>query len=82
MLIAAHSELLCAGLHTATHHQPIPRLEDVQRAGHSRVGHCANKYRDVLCKTTKEETEDRKKTDSMRDRSYKKRQDLICYSEL
>lgn len=29
----------------------------MQRAGHSRVGHRANEYRDVLSKTTKEETD-------------------------
>lgn len=58
MLIAAHAKLLGASLHAATHHQPIPRLKDVQRAGHSRVGHRANEYRDVLSKTTKEETEE------------------------
>lgn len=59
MLIAAHSKLLCASLHAATHHQPISRLEDVQRAGHSGVGHRANEYRNVLSKTTHKETEER-----------------------
>lgn len=58
MLIAAHSKLLCASLHAATHHQPISRLKDVQRAGHSRVRHRANKYGNVLSKTTKEETKE------------------------
>lgn len=58
MLVAAHAELLGASLHAATHHQPIPRLKDVQRAGHSGVGHRADEYRDVLSKTAKEETEE------------------------
>ncbi len=75
MLIAAHAKLFGASLHAATHHQPIPRLEDVQRAGHSRVGHGANEYRDVLSKTTKEETEEgqemTKKTN--KDKEKKKR---------
>lgn len=60
MLIAAHAKLLGAGLHAATHHQPISRLEDVQGAGHSGVGHRANKYRDVLSETTTAETEEKK----------------------
>lgn len=48
MLIAAHAKLLGASLHAATHHQPVSRLKDVQGAGHSRVGHRANEYRDVF----------------------------------
>ncbi len=56
MLIAAHSKFLGASLHTATHHQAISRLKDVQRTGHSRVGNGANEYRDVLCKTAKKGT--------------------------
>lgn len=31
----------------------------MQRAGHSGVGHRANEYRNVLSKTTNEETEER-----------------------
>lgn len=34
----------------------------MQRAGHSRVCHRANKNRDVLSKTTREDTEVRTKT--------------------
>ena len=57
MLVAAHAKLLGASLHTATHHQTITRLNNVQGAGDSRVGHRANKYGDVFSKTTKEETD-------------------------
>lgn len=57
MLIAAHAKLLGASFHAAAHHQPISRFKDVQWAGHTRIGHRANKNRDVLSKTTKEETE-------------------------
>lgn len=51
MLIAAHAKLFGASLHATTHHESVPRLKDVEWAGNSRIGHSANKYRDVLCKT-------------------------------
>lgn len=51
VLIAAHAKLLGAGLHTAAHHQTVPRFKDVQRTGHSRVGHRADENRDVLGET-------------------------------
>jgi len=57
MLIAAHAELLGAGLHAATHHQPISRLKNVQWAGHSGVGHRADENGDVLSETRREESE-------------------------
>lgn len=57
VLVAAHAKLLCASLHTATHHQTVSRLKNVQGAGHTRVGHRANKYGDVFSETTKEETD-------------------------
>lgn len=60
MLIAAHAKFLGASLHAAAHHQPVPRLKNVQGAGDSRVGHRANKYGDVLSKTAKEEIEARR----------------------
>lgn len=69
MLIAAHAKLLGASLHTATHHQPISRLEDVQRAGHARVGHRADEYRDVLSKTKEMKT----KKDGDKDKETKKK---------
>lgn len=55
VLIAAHAELLGAGLHAATHHQPVSRLKDVQWAGNSRVGHGADEYRDVLSETKRKQ---------------------------
>lgn len=75
MFIAAHSKLLCASLHAAPHHQPISRLEDVQRAGHSGVGHRTNEYRNVLSKTTNKEAEERQeKTKKMETgENYKKK---------
>lgn len=51
MLVAAHAKLLGAGFHAAAHHQPIARLKHMQWTGHSRVGHGADKYRDVLSET-------------------------------
>lgn len=59
VLIAAHAKSLSASLHAATHHQPISRLKDMQGAGNSRIGHRANKYRDVLSETAKVETEEK-----------------------
>lgn len=57
MFVAAHAKLLGSCLHTATHHQAVSRLKDVQRARHPRVGHSANKYRDVLCEAAVERTD-------------------------
>lgn len=54
VLIDAHSKLPRASLNAAAHHQPIPRFKDVQRARHSRVGHRANKYGNVLSQAKKE----------------------------
>lgn len=59
VLIAAHAKFLGAGLHAATHHQPVPRFKYVQGTRNSGVGHRAHKYRDVLCKTAKEETDEK-----------------------
>lgn len=48
VLIDAHSKLPCARLNASAHHQAITRFKDVQRARHSRVGHRANKYGNIL----------------------------------
>ena len=48
VVIAAHAKLLGARLHAAAHHQPVARLEDVQRAAHAGVGHRAHEDGDVL----------------------------------
>lgn len=45
----------------------------MQRAGHSRVGHRANEYRDVLSKTTKEETDKGQEKTRVRREKDKKR---------
>lgn len=74
VLVAAHAKFLGAGLHAATHHQPISRLKDVQGAGNPGVGHGANKYRDVLGKTAEGETEG----ESVRRPRYGKIPSLDC----
>lgn len=60
LLIDAHAKLLGASLHAATHHEPISRLEDVKWAWHPGEGHSADKYRDILGKTTRENTKKQK----------------------
>ena len=48
MVVAAHAKLLGSRLHAAAHHQPVTRLEDVQRAADAGVGHRAHEDGDVL----------------------------------
>ena len=57
MVVAAHAKLLGSRLHAAAHHQPVTRLEYVQRAADAGVGHRAHKDGDVLGEAAAGETE-------------------------
>ena len=45
--VGAHAELARTRLHAPADHEPISGLKDVQRAPHRRVGHGADKNRDL-----------------------------------